>query len=122
MRPVKVPKSWGDGWYVRSMSSGERDAWEAENDALSLEADPSGRDVAASRRARFKNFRARYLVKCLCDEHGELMFGESDVEALAGKSAAALDAAFAAAVKLNAESPEEIAKLAGESVAAPSGG
>lgn len=97
---VEIPE-WGGYVFVRMMSARQRDQFEAEQVS-----DP------------YKDIRARLAVHTVCDEHGEMLFSMQDVEALSQKSAAALDRIFAAAVKLNRISKEDIDELEKNSTAA----
>ena len=60
-----------------------------------------------------QNVRAKLLARCLCDEHGERLFNDAEVEALGAKSAAALDRVFKVAQTLNGIGEKEIEELAG---------
>lgn len=97
---VEIPE-WGGYVFVRMMSARQRDQFEAEQVS-----DP------------YKDIRARLAVHTVCDEQGEMLFTMADVEALSQKSAAALDRIFAAAVKLNRISKEDIDELEKNSTAA----
>lgn len=90
---VDVPE-WGCTVHVRTMSGGERDAFEERQ-----QRDP------------FKDIRARLAVLTVCDEEGNLLFTDADIPALTKKSAAALDRIFAAATKLNKFSKEDLDEL-----------
>ena len=93
VRPVEVPE-WGGQVFVRMLTAGERDAWEA--------------SVMAS---SDKDVRARLAAVCLCDEAGNRLFELEDVILLTRKSGRAMDRIFAAAVKHNAMSREDLAEL-----------
>ncbi len=84
-RTVAVPE-WGGDVCVRMMTSAARDRLEAEMAAF---------------RGDMTNFRARLLVRCLCDEQGNQLFKDSDAVALGEKSAAALNRLFNVATELN---------------------
>jgi hypothetical protein len=94
---VEVPE-WGGSVRVRTMTGAERDQLEGEQIAL-----PKG-DQA-------RNFRARLVVRTACDEAGASLFTVSDVNALAGKSAAALDRVFTVATRLNGMSKTDVEEL-----------
>ena len=87
---VHVP-SWGGHVYVRALTGAERDAFEASM------VDQRGRD----RKMNLKNLRARLCALTICDEEGNRLFSDSDVEALGKKSAAALTRVFAVAQRLS---------------------
>jgi hypothetical protein len=95
---VEVPELNGS-CYVRTMTAGERDRWEAEHAK-----NPTG------------NIRARLAVATVCDEEGHLLFTPADVEALGGKSALALDRIFDVAARLCGLTSRDVKEL--ESAAA----
>src|SRR4051794_27746014 len=66
---VDVPEL-GGAVYVRMMTGNERDEYDGEIYDYN------------QRGKRFENFRARLLVRCLCDEAGTLMFAPSDAAAV----------------------------------------
>ena len=86
---VKVPE-WGGEVQVRTMTGTDRDAFEAS--LISKEVGKEG---------RLENVRARLVSLTLCDEAGSRLFTDSDITALGGKSARALDRVFAVAQRLN---------------------
>jgi hypothetical protein len=90
---VKVPE-WGAGKValLRMMTSGERDAWEIASGAA------AGIDKIGS---AMQNARARLVAFTLCDESGNLLFTEAEVEALGKKSQVVLNRLADAAFKLN---------------------
>lgn len=91
---VSVPE-WGGDVYVRNFGGEERDAWEASI---------IGKDGKILR----QNFRANLLVRCLCDEAGNLLFGLADVAALSKKSAVVLDRLYDVANRINACTSEAV--------------
>ena len=99
---VEVPE-WGGSVTVRTMTGADRDAFEA---ALV-------RVVDGKREPDLTNMRAKLVALTVVDEAGERLFDAADVDALARKSAAALDRVAAAAQRINgigAEAAEETAK------------
>jgi hypothetical protein len=90
---VKVPE-WGGEVYVRTMSGADRDAFEAD-----------------FQRDRSKDIRAKLAVRVVCDRSGQRLFTDADIPALSNKSAAALDRIFAAAIKLNKISKDDVEEL-----------
>ena len=68
---VKV-KEWGGSVFIRVMSCGERDAYE--------------NDWVQNKGKGVDNFRSKFLAKCLCDEKGERLFTDAEVEQLDRKS------------------------------------
>jgi hypothetical protein len=87
---VEVP-SWGGTVLVRTMTAGQKDAFEAQQQKL-------GPKFA-------ENVRARLVASVVCDAEGNLLFTEADVEALGKKSVAALDLVFNAALGLAKAAP-----------------
>jgi len=69
IQKVDVPE-WGTPVFMRTMTAGERDAWEL------AWLDKQGKGGVA-------NFRSVFLVKCLCDEDGTRLFSDGEVEQLA---------------------------------------
>lgn len=114
---VHVPE-WGGDVFVRAMGGAARDAWEAEQYQLG-----AGDDEDEGKAVGFlRNLRARLLVRCICDEDGELVFSEGQAEELGRKSAAAISRLFEVARRLNGITKEDEAELAGNSEAGPSAG
>ena len=97
---LDVPE-WGGHVFIRTMTGTERDDFEAETYIT------KGKNVEFNRR----NFRARLLVRALCDESGTPMFTSKDIDALGKKSAKALDRCFGAAQKLNGLSADDVEEL-----------
>lgn len=100
---VEVPE-WGGTVRVRMLTGGERDAFEAGTITR------HGKKVEQN----LVNIRARLVALCAVDEKGERLFGEGDVEALARKSAAALNRVFEAARLLNGLTEEAAAEAAAQ--------
>lgn len=100
IQKLDVPE-WGGHIFLKNMTGSERDQFEAETYVT------KGKNVEFNR----ENFRARLLVRCICDEQGEPMFTKKDIDALGKKSAKALDRCFAAAQKLNGLSAEDVEEL-----------
>jgi len=98
---VAIPE-WGGEVMVRGLTGAQRDAWEA---SMRVQ---RGKKVEMD----MTNFRARLCVLCVVDETGQLIFHGGDVDALAGKSGAALDRIYAAAARLSGISDEDAEDLA----------
>lgn len=94
-RRVEVPE-WGGHVFVRMLTAGERDEFEA--------AQQSGGNP-------HKDLRARLAAATVCDESGELLFTAQDVPALTAKAGRALDRIFAAAAKHNGITAADIEEL-----------
>lgn len=84
---VPVPE-WGGTVRVRMMSGIERDAFS--NSLLGSEG-----------KTDLTNYRAKLVAASIVDESGAREFSESDVQALGGKSASALERVFVVADRLN---------------------
>jgi hypothetical protein len=93
LREVSVPE-WGGSLFVRMMTAGERDAFEA-----SQGTDPH------------RDLRARLAVATVCDGDGQLLFAAADVPALTAKSGRALDRIFAAAARHNGITAADVEEL-----------
>jgi hypothetical protein len=97
---VPCPELGGD-ICLRMMSVGERDSYElalVENDGKPM-----------------PDFRSELLSRAICDEAGNLLFpGKEGVAALKKKSSDVMHKLWQAAMRHNALSEEEVAKLAGE--------
>jgi len=96
---------WGGAVRVRTLTGRERDR---------IEASMIGKNGKADATRGLANFRARLVAASVVDENGELLFTTADVEALADKSAAALDVIAAAATRLSGLSKSDVEELAGE--------
>lgn len=101
-REVEVPR-WNGSVYVRELTGRERDAFENEI----LTGDPNDPDVNT------ENLRARLLVRTLCDEDGERLFGDDEMDELAGKSGAVLSQLFEEAQDLNGMTADDMEALTG---------
>lgn len=94
---VTVPE-WGGDVYIRVMTVGERDAYE--------------REWIGKRETGIENFRAKFLARCLCDEHGKRLFTDEEVGLLAAKNARTCSTLWAKAMTHNALSNEDVEQLA----------
>lgn len=90
---IQVPE-WGGSVFCRVLSGTDRDTFE---EAYSSE--------------KMKNFRSRFLVLTLCDEKGERLFTEAEVNDLGKKSAVVLARLFDKAWSLNAFRNEDVEEL-----------
>lgn len=98
---VSVPE-WGGDVFVRTLTGSERDALEA-----------SFVDDKRGKAAAYQNLRARMCAWAICDESGASLFDESDVAALAKKSASALDRVFSVAQRLAGLTPDDVDEIVG---------
>lgn len=97
-------KQWGGTVHVRVMDGASRDAFE---------------EACAADRKRIgkkRGIRAWLAVYAVCDEKGGRLFEDGDVEAVSRKSAAALDAIFAVAARINRLFKADIEELEKNSV------
>ena len=97
LEPVHVPE-WDDTYYVREMSAGERDHFEAtQTESKGIE--------------KYKNFRARVVCLTLCDADGKRLFRDDQVSDLAKLPAAGVVRVFDAACKINGLLEENVKEL-----------
>ena len=100
---IKVPE-WGGEVFVKTLSGTERDIFE---DAYSQN--------------KMKAFRARFLVLTLCDDKGERLFGDNEVDALGKKSSVVINRLFDKAWAHNAFTSEAVDALGKDSPSDQSG-
>jgi hypothetical protein len=94
---VKV-KEWGGSVFIRVMTVGELDAYQKE--------------WVGKRDTGVDNFRAKFLARCLCDEKGQRLFTDEQVEKLAAKSAKVVGRLFDKAASHNAITDKDVEELA----------
>lgn len=94
---VKV-KEWGGSVFIRVMSVGELDAYQKE--------------WIGKKEVGVDNFRAKFLARCLCDEKGQRLFSDEQVEDLARKSAKVVGKLFDKAASHNAITDKDVEELA----------
>lgn len=95
-KDVEVPE-WGGTVRVRTMTGGERDAFEASI----YDADDKGVKLNRS------DFRAKLLSKVIVDDKNVRQFTDKDITALSAKSAKAIQRLFDVAQDLNGISKAE---------------
>jgi len=93
LETVTIPE-WGGDVCIKVLTGTDRDAFE---EAYSDQ--------------KMKNFRSRFLVLTLCDEKGERLFTEKEVDELGKKSAVVLARLFDKAWSLNAFRSEDVQEL-----------
>lgn len=98
---VHVPE-WGGDIYVKGMTGAERDGFEASIIQM------RGRDANVN----FKNIRAKLAVLTICDADGKRLFTDKDLDALANKSAVALQRIFPVAQRLSGIGDNDVKELA----------
>jgi len=92
---VRVPiPEWGGTVFIRTMTGGERDQFEAE-----WKKNPTD------------DIRARLAVATLCDAEGTLLFTPADVPLLSKKSSKALDRIFAASTAHSGLTDKDVEEL-----------
>jgi len=96
-------KEWNTNVLVRTLSSVEKDAWEAS------QVQGHGKNA----RAKLDNIRASLCVRCIVDENGDRMFGDHEAGALGKKSAKAVCRVFDVATELNGVSEKDVEDIAG---------
>ena len=103
-KPLKVHvKEWNLDVYVRVMSVGERDDWEL-----------SWVDIRNKGMSKFDNFRAFYLVRTLCDEHGVRLWKDDELQEVADLDGAVMGELFDVAQRHNKLTEADVVELAGE--------
>lgn len=102
---VDVPE-WGGSVLVRGLSGRERDAYEA------TIISQRGSDV----KLNLANARAKLIVRAVIDDEGRPLFSEDDVQALAAKSAIAIERVYAVAQRLSGMSKDDLDELTKNSV------
>lgn len=94
---VSVPE-WGGDVRIQSMSGMARDRYE--------QALFEGKNSVSA-----KNIRAKLVASSAVDDSGNLLFSETDIEALGKKSAKALDRLFAVAQRINGVTSGDVEEL-----------
>lgn len=98
---VAVPE-WGGEVYVKGMTGAERDKFEG--GIVEMRGKSQSLNMA--------NVRAKLASFTICDEKGKRLFSEKDIDALAQKSAAALQRVFEVAQRLSGIGDADVAELA----------
>lgn len=96
---VSVPE-WGGDVLVAAMSGTQRDRFEAGI-------------VNAEGKVEMRNMRAKLVAACVVDENGQAIFSDADIEALGGKSAAALERVVKVAQRINKMGIQDLEDLQG---------
>lgn len=100
-RTIAVPE-WGGEVRVRGLTGTERDRYEA-----SLLQERKG----GGYKQNLRNARTRLVVLGCVDEQGRRLFNDGDIEALAARSAAALERVFAAIREMSGMTEADIEEL-----------
>ncbi len=101
---VSVPE-WGGEVKVRTLNGRERDVFEA--------------SVNDGKQTNFANIRARLVSLSVCDEKGDRIFSDAQVDILGKRSAKALDRVFAVAQRLSGLTKEDVEQLVKNSATGP---
>jgi hypothetical protein len=91
-------KEWGGEVYIRVMTVGELDAYQ--------------REWVGKRETGVENFRTKFLAKCLCDQAGQRLFTDEQIDKLAEKSAKVVSRLFDKAAAHNAITEKDVEELA----------
>lgn len=96
--PVEVPE-WGLTVYIKQLTVGERDSFEAE--------------AFAARKGSnlMDNPRSKFLVRTLCDENGKTLCKPEEFAELAELSSKPMERLFEAAQKHNALTDSDVEEL-----------
>jgi hypothetical protein len=97
---VYVPE-WGGDVFVKGMTGAERDKFEGS--ILSLR--------GKSQQVNLVNLRAKLAALTICDEEGNRLFTDEDIQALSQKSAAGLQRVFAVAQRLSGLGEDDVKEL-----------
>ena len=106
---VEVPE-WGGTVRVRALTGTQRDAYQFS--IVHVENAKAVTDMT--------NVSAKLVAFSIIDERGNLLFNESEVEALGQKSSAALDRVFTVASRLSGLTKADIEAIAKNSGGVPS--
>lgn len=106
IKKVHVPE-WNGDVYVRSLTGTERDKWEKDGLVITQGA----KQVIPQMRPRMDNTRARLVVLTCCDEQGNRLFSDDDIEVLGRKNSAALSLLYNVAASLSGITEEDLEDL-----------
>src|ERR1044072_1746226 len=109
--PVEIPE-WGGTVYVRVMTGAERAAFAAET------YQHNGRSMKLNR----KNFRARLLVRTLCNSAGVPLYSAAEAAELGEQPSDILDRLSVVASRINGMTAKDVEDLVKNSPAGQSAG
>jgi hypothetical protein len=95
----EVPE-WGGEVCIRVMCAGDRDQYEIDF-------------VKARDSGGMPNFRTRFLVKTLCDDQGNRLFTDADVQELTKKNSMVVDGVWKKAMQVNGLAEGAVEEAAG---------
>lgn len=96
---VDLPTPYSGHVYIKTMNGQE---WDAYQESIVVE-DP---DAPNGRKLNFKQIRAKLVVRCLCDEHGNLLLDPDDLDSLSKKGNKVLEKLAKVAQRLNGMTEE----------------
>lgn len=106
-------KEWGGIVRVRGLTSYERDEFESQSFV----------GEGKTRKFIYANMRARLISKTVCNENGDCLFSDADIEKLGKKSGKVMDRLFAVAQRLSGIGDKDLDDLIknseGERVGSP---
>jgi hypothetical protein len=93
LEKVEVPE-WGGYVMVKPMTAIARDRFEKQHSD-----------------GKLKNYRATIMARCICDDTGNLIFTEADIEALSKKSASAGSRVYNVVLDMSGITKEDEAEM-----------
>lgn len=106
LQKVDVPQ-WGDFVYIRSLTGSERDEFEEAN----LVRTRDRKRGTMSYDVRLQNAKVRLIAMTACDEQGNRIFNDEDVEALGKKNSAAISLLYNVSASLSGITDEDVEEL-----------
>lgn len=100
-REIIEIKEWDGEVTIRGLTGSERDEFEAQIFT----------GEGKNRKFNHSNLRARLLTLTICDEAGNRIFSDADVEKLGKKSSKIMDKLFAIAQRLSGLGEKDVAEL-----------
>ena len=98
---------WGLSVDVRGLTGVERDEWEKSRVDQKAKV-----KRGQSQPLKLSNWRASLVVRTVCDEKGQLLFGDKDIVAVGKKSAMAIERVFTVAMRLSGLTDDDLEELA----------
>ena len=96
LEAVEVPE-WKTTVYMRGMTAIERDHWEL--------------SIYEAKGIKMENIRARLVVLTICDENGNRLFNDDEVEKLGKKNAKVINRLFEIAQRLSGIGSKDVEEL-----------
>lgn len=97
---IKIPEWGGKSVFVKGLTGEERDIFED----LTFGTEGSQKD-------KLRNFRAKLVSLCVCNEKGENLFTQEDIVALGKKSASAIERIYRVAERLSGFRKKDVDEL-----------